>query len=90
MFGGFFSGDGDDIVEEVIEVAMVENMLSCGRCYGTCNCGHARQGMRPLLGCGRCYGTCGCSGYDALGNLLAAEIAMEIVEDIFDGGGDFF
>lgn len=84
MFGDFFGGDSDDIVEEMAEVAMVENMLSCGRCYGTCNCGHGRRGMQPLLGCGRCYGSCGCSGYDEFGNLLRAELEVEIIGEIID------
>jgi hypothetical protein len=102
MFGDFF-GDGDDIVEEIIEEAVVMDVLmSCGSCYNTCTCGYGRapmrqplraQSMQPrLAACGRgCYhGQCSCAGYDPFGNLLEAMIVEEIVEDMFDGGSDFF
>lgn len=90
MFGDFFGND--DMVEEIIEEAVILDMLDCGNCRGTCTCGYGRPVQSgfgaPLgqrrLGCGRCYGRCYCDGYDEFGNLLRAELAVELIEKISD------
>lgn len=92
MFGDFFGGD--DIVEEIVEEAIILDMLECGNCRQVCTCGYGRAPMRQqrLAACGRgCYhGQCSCAGYDPFGNLLEAMVVEEIVEGIADGFGDLF
>lgn len=102
MFDNFFGGDDDNIVEEIVELAVLEELLECGNCRGRCNCGYQRQApvqrgygqpvqrQQRLLNCGNCYGTCGCAGYDPFGNLIRMEIAMEEAEIIGDIIGDIF
>lgn len=81
MFG---FGGGDDFVEDMI----ILDMLECGNCRGRCTCGYGRQNQRQQrLGCGRCYGSCGCSGYDSFGNLLETAVEVAIVEEIIEDFG---